>query len=121
MLSGEQVGAKAVEYPRRHSHLLTRIASTPWPRAVGGSIGVLALLAVIVTGMFGPSDSTKNASEYIVWIYFWAATVILSGLLGNLWYLFNPWAAISAAVARFPRLGPVWKLPDVGVWPAVLT
>jgi len=121
LFAGEQVGAKAVEYPRRHSQRLTRIAGTTWPRAFGGAIGVLALLAVIVTGLFGPSDPTKNASEYIVWIYFWAATVILSGLLGNLWYLFNPWAAIYDAVTRFARLGPVWKLPDVGVWPAVLT
>ncbi len=44
--------------------------------------------------------------------------MILSGLVGNLWYLLNPWAAIYDAVRRLARLGPVWKLPGVGVWPA---
>jgi len=116
VFAGEQVGARAVQYPRRPSALLTRIGRSPWPRSVGGATGTLALLAVIVTGLFGPADPTKNASEYIVWIYFWAATVILSGLVGNLWYLLNPWAAIYDTVTRFARLGPVWKLPNMGVW-----
>jgi len=54
-----------------------------------------------------------------VWIYFWAATVILSGLVGNLWYLLNPWAAIYDAASRFVRIPPALRLPNVGVWPAV--
>jgi hypothetical protein len=85
---------------------------------VGGVIGALALTAVAVAGLFGSADPTKNPAEYITWIYFWAATVIATGLVGNLWYLLNPWAAIYDAVNRVVRLGPVWKLPNVGVWPA---
>jgi hypothetical protein len=54
-----------------------------------------------------------------VWIYFWAGLVIVSGLVGNLWYLVNPWSAIYDAVTRIVSIGPVWKLPEsVGVWPA---
>jgi hypothetical protein len=118
LFAGEQVGDKALQYPRRAVPLLVPIARSPWPRLIGAVIGVLALAAIVVTGLFGSPDPNKNPAEYLTWIYFWAATVIVSGLVGNLWYLLNPWAAIFDAVNRVVRLGPVWKLPNVGVWPA---
>jgi hypothetical protein len=118
IFAGDKVGAKAVEYPRRPLPSLVAAARSPWPRAIGGAIGVLALLALVVTGLFGSTQPTLNPSEYITWIFFWAATVIVSGLVGNLWYLLNPWAAIYDAVVRFVLLRPAFKLPSVGVWPA---
>ena len=134
MFAGGQVGAKAVAYPRRAIPLLTRIAQTRWPRVVGGLIGVLGLAAVIITGLFGSTDNDRNPAEYLTWIYFWAATVILSGLVGNLWYLLNPWAAIYDGVAQFtspPRgeVGPLaqragrvgrFTTQELGIWPAVV-
>ncbi|HVC76895.1 MAG TPA: hypothetical protein VND96_10315 [Candidatus Micrarchaeaceae archaeon] len=117
LFAGDQLGAKALEYRRRNLPYLVSFARSPWPRAVGGSIGVLALLAVVVTGWFGSTNPYYNPAEYITWIYFWAATVILSGVVGNLWYLLNPWAAIYDA-AKFVRPKPVLTLPAVGVWPA---
>ena len=116
--AGEQVGARALQHPRRRVAFLLRLARSPWPRAAGGTIGVLALLAVVITGLFGSTDSTYSPAEYLTWIYFWAGLVILSGLVGNLWYLLNPWAAIYDVVKRFVPLGPAWKLPKVGLWPA---
>jgi hypothetical protein len=118
LFAGEQVGSRALEYPRRAVPFLAPIARSPWPRLVGGIIGVLALAAIVVTGLFGSLDPNKNPAEYLTWIYFWAATVIASGLIGNLWYLLNPWAAIYDALNRVVPLGPLWKLPNVGVWPA---
>ncbi|MEA2628942.1 MAG: hypothetical protein QOJ10_1402 [Chloroflexota bacterium] len=118
LFAGEQVGAKALDYPRRAVPALLPIARSPLPRAVGGTIGVLALIGVIVTGLFGSSNPALNPAEYLVWIFFWVGLVLLSGLLGNLWYLFNPWAATYDFATRFVRLGPVWKMPNVGVWPA---
>lgn len=120
VFSGDQVGAKAIQYPRRAVPFLLPIAHSPWPRIVGGTIGVLGLAAILITGLFGSSKPELNPTEYLVWIYFWAGTVILSGLIGNLWYLLNPWAAIYDAGTRFIRLRPVWKLPNVGIWPAVV-
>jgi len=98
--------------------LLLVVARSPWPRIAGGVIGVFALVTVVVAGLFGSPKPELNPAEYLVWIYFWAGTVILSGLVGNLWYLLNPWAAIYDAVTRVVRIGPVLKLPNVGVWPA---
>jgi len=118
VFAGDQVGAKALEYPRRAVPSLLPLARSPLPRAVGGTIGLLTLLAIVVAGVFGSTNPALNPAEYLTWIYFWAGMVILSGLVGNLWYLLNPWTAIYDLVTRFERLGPVWKLPDVGVWPA---
>jgi hypothetical protein len=117
---GEGSGGETVRYPRRAIPWLTAVARTPWPRAIGGTIGVLSLLIVIVCGFFGSSLAFYNPAEYFVWIYFWAVTIILSGLLGNLWYLLNPWAAIYDAVVRFVPIRPRWNLPEVGVWPAAV-
>ncbi len=119
LFTGDQVGAKAIAYPRRPVRWLVPIANSPWPRAVGGAIGVFGLAVVIIAGFFGSSNPYYNPAEYVTWIYFWALTVIVSGLVGNLWYLLNPWAAIHDVVARAVRVRPAARLPAVGVWPAV--
>jgi len=118
LFTGDQVGAKALQYPRRPAPMLASIARTPWPRIIGGAIGVLGLLTIVVAGLFGSSNPLYNPAEYLTWIYFWAGLFILSGLVGNLWYLVNPWAALYDAFRRMVRVGPVLKLPNVGVWPA---
>ena len=119
LFAGDQVGARAIVYPRRAVPRLLPLARSPWPRIVGGVIGVLALLTAVITGFFGSTKDFYNPAEYIVWIYFWAITFILSGLVGNLWYLLNPWAAMYDAVARLVRVKPMRTLPNMGVWPAI--
>jgi hypothetical protein len=120
LFTGDRVGPGATDYPRRAVPWLVPIARSRWPRVIGGLIGFLALIAVVVTGFFGDtSNSFYNPSEYIVWIFFWAMLVILSGLVGNLFYWLSPWTAIYDALARVIHARPVWKMPAVvGVWPA---
>jgi hypothetical protein len=119
LFAGDQLGDKALRYPRRPLPALVQIARSSWPRIIAGTIGVTGLLAVVITGLFGSTNPLLNPAEYLVWIYFWAVLVILSGLVGNLWYLLNPWSAIYDVMNRIVRLRPIWKLPEtVGVWPA---
>jgi hypothetical protein len=120
LFAGDQVGTKAIQYARWHVPALVPIARSRWPRLVGGIVGTAGLVAIVITGMFGSNNHPEfNPAEYLTWVYFWAGLVILSGLVGNLWFLVNPWAAIYDAISRFGPLRPVWKLPNVGVWPAV--
>src|ERR1700687_3147351 len=118
LFAGEQVGAKALQYPRRPVPALVPVARSPWPRAIGGALGLAGLLAIVITGLFGSPKPEFNPAEYLTWVYFWAGLVILSGLVGNLWYLLNPWAAIYDAIARVVPARAIWKLPNGGVWPA---
>jgi hypothetical protein len=119
VFTGEKVGSSAIEYPRWKLPWLVGTANAAWPRILGGALGVLSLLAVVVFGLFGSTRPELNPAEYLTWIYFWAGTVILSGLVGNLWYYLNPWAAIYDLASRLGRIGPFAKLPNVGIWPAV--
>jgi len=125
LFAGDQVGAKALQYPRRPVPTLASIARTSWPRLIGGVIGVAGLLAIVVTGLFGAQKRPDlNPAEYLTWIFFWAALVIVSGLIGNLWYLVNPWSAIYDAVAKLGRPSPGLRpgaprmAGSLGVWPA---
>ncbi len=126
LFAGDQVGSKAIQYPRRALSFLLPIARSPWPRLVGGAIGVSGLATTIIAGLFGATDATRNPTEYLTWIYFWAATVILSGLVGNLWYLLNPWAATFDVLKRLGLPSPPLRggAPRVagspGIWPAVV-
>ena len=123
LFGGDKVGQDAVAYTRWRCAWLDRLANASWPSFVGGVIGTLGLLAVIATGFFGSQQSFYNPAEYIVWVYFWAATVILAGLLGNLWTLLNPFAALYSALGRIGLICrrpaetyPRWRW---GIWPAV--
>ncbi len=119
LFAGDQAGAKATGYPRRAVGWLTAIARRRWPRAIGGAVGIIGLLIVVIAGFGGSPTAFYNPAEYFVWIFFWAFTVILSGLVGNLWYLLNPWAAMYDVIAPVLPVRRAWKLPNVGVWPAV--
>lgn len=98
-----------------------RVVNSPVPRIITGSIGVLVLLAIIVTGFFGAPDATDNPADYLLWVYFWAALVPLSALVGNLYALFSPFTAIYDAFRRLvPREEPPLRYPGrLGRWPAV--
>ena len=119
LFAGDQVGDRAIAYPRREARWLLPIARSPWPRIVGGVVGVVALLATFITGFFGSATAFVNPAEYIVWIFLWAITVIVSGIAGNVWYLVNPWAALHDVARRIVPAQPRWTLPRVGVWPAM--
>ncbi|HEV7214316.1 MAG TPA: hypothetical protein VGP33_04260 [Chloroflexota bacterium] len=94
-------------------------------RVVGGSIGSLALALVLVVGWFGPQNPpTANLAEYIVWIYCWAFLVIVTGVLGNLWALLNPWSALYDLAARLGGRRAPWPARQPypahwGWWPAI--
>ena len=121
LFAGDTTGAKAIDYPRWEARWLLAAARSRWPRLVGGIVGVAGLLTIVVAGLFGSANGFANPAEYVVWIFFWAVTVILSGLVGNIWYLLNPWTAIYDAVARFVPVRPRLRLPQFGVWPATLS
>jgi hypothetical protein len=121
IFAGNRVGETSVAYPRWRAPWLLALGRSSLVKAVTGAIGVLGLLAVIVTGLFGSTDPVRNPSEYLLWVYFWAGLVILSGLVGNLWTPFNPWTALHDLFTGGRPREPLARLPEgLGVWPAVV-
>ncbi|WP_341501398.1 hypothetical protein [Gallaecimonas sp. GXIMD4217] len=86
-------------------------------------LGVVLLLLVLASGFWGPASPFKNAAPVLVWVLGWVGLAYLSGLVGNLWPLLNPWRSLFMAVERLGRRPwpglldyPSW----LGHWPAVL-
>jgi len=120
VFAGDNLGEMAVDTPRWRAAWLDGVVNNPFIRAVGAGIGVTFLVALVVFGIFGSQDPTRNPAEYLLWIYFWAGLVILSGLIGNLWELFSPWRALDR-LRRRAFESPPRPLPAVlGIWPAVI-
>ena len=120
MFAGDRQGEQAVAYPRLRARWLDGLFNARWPRRSGGIIGVIALVTVMLTGWFGSQRPFNNPAEYIVWVYFWAAMVILVGLVGNLWTLLNPWAAIHSVLhKRVAARTSTTSVARATMWPAV--
>jgi hypothetical protein len=120
-------GAEDVRYPRvRIDNVpgLGPLVRGPVPRLVGGFLGVLVLVAIVVTGLFGSTDATSNPAEYLLWIYGWPFLVMLSTVVGNVYALVNPWAAVFDAFRWLTRGRPARPLlggvARLGLWPAAV-
>ena len=124
-------GHRTVEhYP--HFNLLTtkigRLCAHPLLLALLRLLGVLVLGLVIVAGFIGDTNPFKNIAPTTVWVIWWVGLAYVSGLLGDLWALINPWKAVFGFVERAIRLirpgarlslgiaYPRW----LGNWPAVI-
>jgi len=116
LFAGDRLGERAVRYPRRRARLLDPLVNSRAVRIAGRALGLAWLLAVIVTGFFGSPTAYYNPAEYLVWVYFWALLVVLSGAVGNLWDWVNPWIPLHAALDRLsplkPRPLPKRRLPS---------
>ena len=80
------------------------------------------LLLILVSSLLGNQSPTRNIAPTAIWVAWWVGFAYFSALVGNLWAMINPWAAIFAWGERL--LGrrrvalqyPAW----LGVWPAVV-
>lgn len=117
-------GGTEIRYPRLEAPWLARAANAPASWIVGGVIGVVALVAVVVAGLLGSSDPTRNPAVYLVWIYLWVGLLLLTALAGGVWTYLNPFAALarwSGLDGGSGRSGNGRRhLPErIGIWPAV--
>jgi len=121
-------GAADAAYPRFDLLRLRvgRVLADPLMLAALRLASVGVFVVVIAAGFFGNQDPYRNLAPTFVWIVWWVGFAYLSGLLGDLWALLNPWKVLylwTDAIARWLRpateLALHWPLPSgVGVWPA---
>jgi hypothetical protein len=89
------------------------------------AVGLLAL--VVSAGVVGEQNPTRNLAPIMVWVIWWVGFAYVSALLGNLWAVVNPWAAIftaADALARrltgTPLAGGLPYPRRLAMWPAVV-
>jgi hypothetical protein len=86
---------------------------------------VMLLLLVILAGYFGDENPFKNIAPTATWVIWWVGFAYISGLLGDLWRVINPWNAVFSWVERLwdffshdGRFGLRLAWPDsLGCWP----
>jgi hypothetical protein len=123
LFASHRTGPAALRYPQRELTFLSWLPNARWLRTVASVVGVLGLLAVVVTGILGPAQPDRNLAELLTWVYFWAGLAVLTGLVGPVWEGLNPFRVINGLVSRVrPRQEPEpdqERLARWGVWPAV--
>lgn len=120
IFAGHRSGPAALRYPRRELTFLSWMPQATWLRIAGSVVGLLVLLAVVLTGLFGPAEPQRNLGEYLAWIYFWAGLAVITGVIGPLWNAVNPFVVLDALVRRL-RGAPAAtedSLAGYGIWPA---
>jgi hypothetical protein len=89
---------------------------------------VFMLVLVVVAGLIGETDPFKNIAPTAVWVVWWVGLAYVSGLLGDLWALINPWKSVFESLEwLFIKIMPSRSLglnrsypQRLGNWPAAV-
>jgi hypothetical protein len=103
VFASHRTGPTAIRYPRREVAALNWVPGSTQLHTIGGFIGVAGLLTVIVVGLFGPANPTQNMAVYLIWVYLWAGMAVVTGLIGPIWDVVNPFWAVDRIVTRIRR------------------
>jgi hypothetical protein len=99
---------------------LGRALVHPWLWHLARALAIAALLLVVIAGALGSQNPNRNLAPTAVWVLWWVGVAYLSALVGDVWAIVNPWAALFAATEPAPEAGndraPAW----LGAWPAVV-
>ena len=91
------------------------------------TISVAMLVLIVVAGFIGDTNPFKNIVPTTVWVIWWVGFAYISGLLGDLWAVVNPWNAIfrvyewvqKKLLPRFHGTLSVAYPMRLGDWPSV--
>ena len=114
VLLPEHVGARLF-------HPITLSFRSVRPRLWVSMMSALALIALILIGVFGPRDPAENALPLAVWVVWWIALVTVQGVVGDIWRWINPLRGPAAIVARLTGRRAVLRYPTrLGYLPAIV-
>lgn len=89
--------------------------SRQWLARAGGTVGLLALAAVVYVGLAGPRFANANLAVLVVFVGGRAGLTMAAYLVGNPWPVLDPWRFVAE---RLPN-GYVAYPAGLGVIPAV--
>lgn len=73
--------------------------------------GLVCLLAILVTGAFGPASPTRNFATVMIWVIWWVGFVLFSALVVDLWTPADPVRALARMVLRGAGTARAHALP----------
>ena len=125
-------GSGSSDYPRYNllKHRPTRAILTSPLIIVPIKLASVFLLGLLIfAGFFGDSDPRDNLAPTFIWVIWWVGMGFFVALIGNLWGLVNPWAALyEGAEWLYRRFSPEGSLslneryPEGWrMWPAAVT
>lgn len=105
-----------------------RILASRMVRFVLQLFAVFMLVLVVVAGFIGDTDPFKNIAPTTVWVIWWVGFAYISGMLGDLWALLNPWRTVFegaqwlfAKLQSGKRFGLNRDYPEkLASWPAAI-
>jgi hypothetical protein len=90
------------------------------PEGLTSYLSFLALLGLVIVGLFGERDPMHNLMTLVFWTGVWIVVPLGSMMLGNIWRPINPWTGpVRIARTLLGRSGSI-GLSRLGHWPAVL-
>jgi hypothetical protein len=113
------LGAAAHRLPAMEPRLLLE-RRLLLPEGLTSYLSFLALLGLVLVGLFGERDPMHNLMTLVFWTGVWIVVPLGSMLLGNIWRPINPWTGpVRIARTLLGRSGSIGLSP-LGHWPAVL-
>ena len=107
--------------PRPQRELAFRLPRVAGPLvAAARALSVLLLVLLLAAGFLGSRDAwDRNILPVVVWVWWWVGLAFVCALVGDVWAVVNPWAAVGRWL--FGDRPPILRLPGrLGIWPAVL-
>lgn len=99
------VNGWGISLPRLTPETLTRLAS---------GLGIVGLVAVVLSGLFGPREPPQNLAILLVWVGWWAGYTMSVYLVGNTWPAIDPWRTLAGLLPSAER-----SLSDAAGWVGV--
>lgn len=80
-------------------------------------VGLVAFAAVWAAALVGPTSPPQNVAPYAIYVVLWVGGLVVSGLVGNIWYALSPFETVARLGGRATDEA-VTPLDHIGVWPA---
>jgi hypothetical protein len=114
--------ALGVLWPKPRLESMGRRVAFTLPRFAEPAAAVLGLALtaiVVVSALFGTTDTATNLAPTFVWVAFWVAVPLATVVLGDFYTALDPWRTI-ARVAGFGSRAARPYPERLGRWPAAL-
>ncbi|KAB1194149.1 hypothetical protein GJR96_12195 [Haloferax sp. MBLA0076] len=104
-------------FARRHVYVGQSVELVATALRIGG---VLGLLVVFGSTLFGPPVAIANLGVLLVWVGWWAGFTMLTYLVVDVWPVVNPWRTLGGLFRTVHRADTRILPKRVGSWPSVV-